>query len=917
MNYKDIQANIKRKEIKWLACLTVILLCGIISEVLTRIGRTMIFIDDFPALALAVISIQATVATLVITVQSLMTGKMDEAFQGVSINDFLMNIKPWLFKQKRIIIVEFIGVGVNIFLQMFALYNMIIAIFCATMVLVLISILQVYEAFLGTERLNEEIVAYITDDLVECNKSDENGHQRILHKFEGFCRQWRDETTVQSKATYDEYLGTFKIFFEYLYSDDKDRIKLLSECEKLSRLQLTSANTTITWRGICFVKDCYGQALVCTRDHDYKIKSISEGFNLLSGVFEDLLVAFRDVDIEKLEKDFHCGSFINAVIENSVNMLDRYLKMKKATDLTKDEAEKALKKPPSIKADLRSVKDFASYVGDYIASNSSKINIKTWGQQFDFLNLRSYRNVNSNLDVLRNSATIGCYFNFILSQVKRGYYAVSREYYKWLRKSIHDQDTDEFAYAVLKLHCYIYYLSFYETTECVEQTLIDSAKAFIYEENTRNAFRDYVEGICYTEKNVIDPEYAEVIIRSGENVHDIFNSKLKERLYKDLRNSEFMPGNFVVKYMVMQDVAIDFVTFLTTYIGNSLQNYTVLDHIISEENSSLFYKKYVSNECSKQLRSFFNIMEPSDNNGILRAETLGFAEDDNITLRVSAAYEELALKIKEKYKAYTLHTAHSDLKYTNEDYKKQGEKAAEDLLQFLKKRFRGIISNNLIQEENGNIFKRNGYERACILKIGIMSDTDIGEVIKTFYDRIYKVLILGIISKLHNAGFIKETNKSEKSDDEWLDFLKSHENVIALGAQGAFYSKNKIGIGEVLEWLREIEHYTYPGYGTAALIKEGCLKLDFRNIEFRVRPESFSEAIGNKTQPDPETGMYQYEPSVGMPVQFTKEELKDYLEDKRRVVEVFLDIGVNVAKDEMIGEEYKTEYTVFKDAKQV
>lgn len=82
--------------------------------------------------------------------------------------------------------------------------------------------------------------------------------------------------------------------------------------------------------------------------------------------------------------------------------------------------------------------------------------------------------------------------------------------------------------------------------------------------------------------------------------------------------------------------------------------------------------------------------------------------------------------------------------------------------------------------------------------------------------------------------------------------------------------------------------------------------MNFRNVKFEIRPETFSEAVGSKAQPDPETGTYQYEACTGMPVQLTREELSDYLQNKRRVVDLHLDVGINVETEgeEVIGEEF-------------
>lgn len=905
MIYRDIKSNTKRKEKVWMCGIAVILLCGVVSELIVKAGKTIIFIDDMASLTLAVISIQATVATLVITVLSLMANKMDDAFQGVSANDFLLNIKPWLFTQKRIIVAEIIGIIVSVVLQVLALYNMIMAVFVATMALVLLSISQIYDAFSGTERLHEEIVAYIIDGLDEWETFDENRYHRSLSKFEEFSKQWRDEIASQTKAEYDGYLDTFKKFFLFMYSNDEGRVKLCSACKNFSRAQLEAANNYVIIRGILFVEDCYQKASELARNREYKLIIVRDGFDLLDSILEDLVDAFPNAEIANLEKHFHWGAFVDSVIQNAVNLMGRYRMTDDASDIKEENIGKILENVPSIAYDLNAVKSFSSHLGIYIASKASTINKCIWGERLDYLDLIQSGTSKSQMDMFANKEITVCCVNFMMGQVRCGYYDVIRDWYKGLKKATRYQDEDEFVYSVLKLHCYIYYLAFYETTEYAEQQLIDSAKAFISEENTRKAFGEYILLICDTEKNVVDPEFAKCI-EKGKNVHDIFNSELKDRLYEDLRHSECMPGNGIVKSMVMDEVVLDFVTFLATYIGNRCPDYIVLDHIISEEKSALFYMHYVQIDQSQNLLRFFNIMEASDTSVIQIDGSDGLSQADNTSQRADAAYAELVWKIKDSYKNHILHTARTDKKYTAEEHNQQGEKAADDLLQYLKKRFSGVISENLVQEETGNIFKRNGYERAYILRLRIMSDTDLEKIMTNFYDQIFKVLTMGVISHLHNAGFVQEMSEEGKSDEEWLNDLKSYDGGIALGAQAAFYAQHKHARGAVLDWLNDIEHYTYVGYGTAVILKSKCIKLNFKNVKFEIRPETFSEAVGSKAQPDPETDTYQYEACTGMPVQLTREELSDYLQNKRRVVDLHLDIGINVETEgeEVIGVEF-------------
>ena len=138
MTWQDIQNNIKKRERHWLVFILIILFFGIGDELFARIFHSVFFILYFDSVSLTILSIEATVSTLVITILSLMANKMDAAYKGVSINDFLLNIKPQLFKQKRIITAEIGLIVGNIIVHMAGWYNVVVAIFIISMLLVLI-----------------------------------------------------------------------------------------------------------------------------------------------------------------------------------------------------------------------------------------------------------------------------------------------------------------------------------------------------------------------------------------------------------------------------------------------------------------------------------------------------------------------------------------------------------------------------------------------------------------------------------------------------------------------------------------------------------------------------------------------------------------------------------------------------------
>jgi hypothetical protein len=138
LTWTEIENNIKKREKRWLGLILIIIVVGILNESIAHLFHPLLYVLNFDAVSLTILSIQATVATLVLTILSLMVNKMDASYMGMSINDFLLNIKPWLFKQKRIIIAEIALIVGNVFVHMIRWYNIVVAVFIVSMLLVII-----------------------------------------------------------------------------------------------------------------------------------------------------------------------------------------------------------------------------------------------------------------------------------------------------------------------------------------------------------------------------------------------------------------------------------------------------------------------------------------------------------------------------------------------------------------------------------------------------------------------------------------------------------------------------------------------------------------------------------------------------------------------------------------------------------
>ena len=587
MTWQDIQNNIKKRERHWLVFILIILFFGIGDELFARIFHSVFFILYFDSVSLTILSIEATVSTLVITILSLMANKMDAAYKGVSINDFLLNIKPQLFKQKRIITAEIGLIVGNIIVHMAGWYNVVVAIFIISMLLVLISVSEIYEAFLGSEKLNEEIDAYLKDNATQSGSGDDTKEEpkekpqgTSTQKLKNLTDQWKNEIASQSEPLYEDYLETFNNLFPNAFAERRE--ELLNQCVELSRALFTAHSEDASLRGIEFVSNCYTQEWLYIRDHE---ELTGSEFNLFDLVFENFISGISEINIKKLDKSFHWWYFTETIIQNALFLKNKTKSQEKAHD-------------------IEAAKDFCSFLGRFISSDQSvqvTIDKSKWDDPLRFLYAKfSYPD---ELKPFANKAVAECFFNFMLPQAANGYYDLIEDgWYKGLSLESSYKTSDDFVYTALKLHCYIFYLAYYETKACTSQETLDAARVFIEKGSIGRIFADFVEIIAESDENVM-PE-----ITFSRYPHNIFNEKLEERLRTDLRRYEFMPGDFIAKQILMDEVAQDFVTFLSCYIGNALHTYEVLNSIIPEVRSSIFYMRYIQSDRSEDLKRFFRLM---------------------------------------------------------------------------------------------------------------------------------------------------------------------------------------------------------------------------------------------------------------------------------------------------------------------
>ena len=229
-------------------------LIGVIADIKVANGFVLHFIDDINSFSLTLLQIQASVGTLTIALVALISGNISDSYMGISVSDYYLNLRPTVLKQKVIIILSLILLIVGVIAHIWQAYNSVIALFIATVLLVIVSIREIYSIFKGKKNLQAEIEAYISY-IMGSNKK----YQKKLSLCEDFMKDWTENIENQDTKTYERYVEILgDHIFTLLNAKNNESIKDVENvCFSVSETFLKSDKTEIKKRGIQFLNRIY------------------------------------------------------------------------------------------------------------------------------------------------------------------------------------------------------------------------------------------------------------------------------------------------------------------------------------------------------------------------------------------------------------------------------------------------------------------------------------------------------------------------------------------------------------------------------------------------------------------------------------------------------------------------------------
>ena len=831
-----------------LGAIVALLLYGIIAEIINLKGHNLITVVNFQSVSLTIIQVEAVLFGLTISLVALLSGKMGESYLGINYADYLLNLKPRIFHQKRVIFVLLFMLVISLAFHMARLYNLVCSTFLCSCILIWLSTSNIYTAYSGKVKMDQKIQSYFEQQIQDENEKENNTRRKDL--LANFLAEWKSCISEQENGIYLEYLHEFALLFDCMIKHDSERIALSDTCTALAKTMLVSPETY--GRGIAFVYWCYERtASFVYRNHE-SIKGNRNPFYLLNAVYLELSNAAKQIPITLLEEQFRWDTFAENAAIVCCNL---------GPETTDGYNEGYI------------IECLGRVFGAIVANNPEK-NEQVWGESLTKHYICYNKDSLHNEDCIRILANYR--FNYIHSLIDGGESRLLTKFLFTDHYQFYKIDSD-FAVLLLKVYCYLFYLAHYETATYAEQNLLDYAGKILDRRETKKSFRDLITYLEEHDVNIDTAYYADI---------NVLNGNISQRMETELRHVEKIPRIGPAKLLVFDTVTRDFVIFLMTVLAKRADQPSVLKSVIPDNEASSYFIHYIREGNRKEQLSWFLALldDPGENKPDL----------------VEDLYLFLEKVIRERYKQAVLNEAEQ----IRSDESRNYNNLTESIEEYLHDKMKPILSDE-------NIVCRE----ICLFTVNLRTEILLKEILKDYFDYIACSILLAIYDQIKERGTKHNRNEAFEDDDHLLNYLRNRkETHIILGTEYVLKPKKYRLYEDFRDVLEHSDHSTWGSGDLVLLVRKGSIAITIKDIRIE---ESIETIEDSKAVFDKETGLYTYEPSVGMPIEMTEAELTSYLAKARRRYNIIASLGVVIKGDGILFEAfYRKEWKRSPDEKE-
>ena len=855
--WKKIKKTYKTRELIGIIGMIVSIMIGIICDWNVLVEKNVLIpVDDIQAFSLTILQIQATIGTLIFTIIALITGNISDSYMGVSISDFYLNIKPWKLTQKVLIIVSLGLCLTGVIFHSLGLYYIVFYLFIATLIAILISILEIYSAFKGRNKQNHEIEAYVNYMLESDIK-----YEKKLNIYQNFVLDWENVVNSQNRQNYDKFLEIFEKCMSELwaYRTDESLLSIEQQCYSMSYCLLGSEKKSLKENGIEFIQEIYdilwNVIYNCIKEKKPLLNQYKCEFPFFTEICSELIQSIDEMNVEDVEKRLKFDNLADSVLRISIWL--RYDKEKEVYN--KEEKTRFKRYKYNYQSEISELNSFAKYIGYYLEKQNNKNNIinqHVWANVLNRWSIFSTYNIPEERAEDFLMAKVNTYFCYCYGMlVNRQENIVKMGLYLTGMRNTVRLDNKYQALLYLVVHCYIYYLAVRESDDCVPAGIRQSALNVWDDKAVKRAFLDYLNML-------------------SEN-SEWLDLDILDQMYGIVNRFELFPQYESSKSMIIEPVTSDFYLFLILFMSHEFFLPGLLERNIDDMRAF----RYVSDGNEDKTKKMFG--------KLFRMIFIGNKSEEQIDKEVGLMYDDLEKMVKKKQKERYIRLAREaqenyELKINEEEICK---KIRDDTIKNINEKFAPI----LVERD----------EKNEIIDVNLLNLTDYTSSVGTknntngYYSHMDGMFLLGIASFLNRKQVVELKQRFDDfaDDIEFVNYLEANNLHLLLGSQYILKNRDYRVSAEYKKLLKDYETIYTAVLRDGIALRRNSIQVCLHNINVSIHSPSIQE---ENVEYDKETGKYNYPILNGLPIDFEEDELREFLYNNRKVINVTAKISIQV-----------------------
>ena len=782
-DWKKVRSKAIIIEILAVFAIAVFIVIGLLLQLHSNTILGMISNNIDKNFALAILQIQATVDTLTISIIALISGCVSDSSMGIVFSDYYLNIRPYIFKQKRIIAGSILLLVTNIGFYSIKWYCFLLSIFVVTIILILISTNEIYLIFNGKRLAEREIKEYICYVL-----SKKCGYRKKYTICMEFVSDWKNIITLQSRENYENYKEVFMdgIIALLGYKTQESLTGINEICKETEYCFLNSENSIVKENGIELLEEIYGNLHKFILDNQKKI-NYQKPFNLFDETIRYVVDAIKEMSPEKVQKCVRWDGFIECVQRITFCM-----------GYDKDNPE----------VELENTYYFARYAGNYLSMNYDKKYELYWKQILE----RCFWTYTANIpkEGVEGFLKAQCIvkFNYIYGFIENGLYAlvIDSFFCGAMAKDFYSDDKYNVLLGLL-VHCYLYYITKSESGKVIEPEMRNYAEKIVLHKEVKRVYNMFISHLW------------------GNS--NIFNVDILKQMIKILspykRFNEYSRG-----HLIIENVIKEYYMFITLYLSNAYNMPGLLERNLDDE---IYYGYIYENKAESTKQMLIGLYTLIDDRE---------SSEQEISAKVELMYDGFSAFEKRKFKEKQMKKAvQNQIRYIwNIDVDKVKNHIREMVEGKLREKFKEIIFDS---DEQGEVIE------IPLLSLFDYTDSIKENCADRFCPDMYGQFSLGLewILKRQNVLDKVDRIKDFADDRDYMNYLQSNNLELLIGSKYVLVNRD-YRLTHEFEKLTEDWKVIYTMFMKNGLaLKKDSIKVCIHSIEVTIRPQSISDEKQN------------------------------------------------------------------------